>query len=133
MSRTLSLYRSLGRALMLGDSLKAALERIGVTEARVSAWLGKPCGCDERRAKLNALHWWAQQAAKAPAEKAAAWLPVPSAHQLRPMSLLRLTAQRGRRFRSPASQGPPPPRVSLHIPHRRNAKRTTNGSSTKAA
>lgn len=43
----------------LGDSVSAALGSVGVTPEAVSRWIGKPCGCEERRAKLNALGAWA--------------------------------------------------------------------------
>ena len=36
------------------------LSKVGVTEERVSSWLGKPCGCKARREKLNKLHSWAK-------------------------------------------------------------------------
>ena len=45
----------------IGDSLERALSAVGLTSARVSAWLGKPCRCPERRNKLNALGHWAQR------------------------------------------------------------------------
>ena len=45
--------------LELGDLTKAALAAVGVTEERVSYWLGGDCGCDERRKKLNDLGNWA--------------------------------------------------------------------------
>lgn len=38
----------------IGDTLAAALTLVGITEARVSAWLGgKDCGCAGRRRWLN--------------------------------------------------------------------------------
>lgn len=43
----------------LGDAVKKALEGVGVTTERVSRWLGRPCDCEERRLKLNALSEWA--------------------------------------------------------------------------
>lgn len=46
---------------LLGDRVQQALERIGITDDSVSRWLGTPCGCDERRAKLNALDAWARR------------------------------------------------------------------------
>lgn len=46
---------------MLGSCLKRALEAAGVTEERVSRWLGAPCGCEERRKKLDALDAWARR------------------------------------------------------------------------
>ena len=39
----------------LGDMLKAGLSAIGITEERVSAAIGRPCGCSERAEKLNEL------------------------------------------------------------------------------
>jgi hypothetical protein len=44
---------------LLGDRLKEALSKVGVTEERVSKWLGRPCGCKQRREKLNKLSLWA--------------------------------------------------------------------------
>lgn len=39
----------------LGDMVKAGLSAIGITEERVSAVIGRPCGCSERAEKLNKL------------------------------------------------------------------------------
>jgi hypothetical protein len=39
----------------LGDMVKGALSSIGITEERVSAAIGRPCGCSERAEALNAL------------------------------------------------------------------------------
>ena len=39
----------------LGDMVKAGLSAIGITEERVSAAIGRPCGCSERAEKLNEL------------------------------------------------------------------------------
>ncbi len=58
----------------LDDQVSQALARIGVTEERVTAWIGAPCGCAMRREKLNKLSKWAQSAVKSEAEKAAAKL-----------------------------------------------------------
>lgn len=44
---------------MLGDVIEQALAALGVTEEKVSRWLGRPCNCRERKDKLNALHGWA--------------------------------------------------------------------------
>lgn len=41
--------------LGLGDMVAASLSAVGITPARVSALLGKSCGCKERQAALNAL------------------------------------------------------------------------------
>lgn len=43
----------------LGDRVSHALGLVGINEDRVSKWLGKPCGCNERRQKLNRLGAWA--------------------------------------------------------------------------
>ena len=45
----------------LGDAVEKALSSVGITKERVTRWLGKPCGCEERKAKLNRLGWWAQR------------------------------------------------------------------------
>lgn len=45
--------------LQLGDAVKSALEMLGVTEERVSRFLGRPCGCRRRRDRLNRLSDWA--------------------------------------------------------------------------
>lgn len=37
----------------LGDCVEAALSAVGVTPERVTAWLGFPCLCAERKAALN--------------------------------------------------------------------------------
>lgn len=39
----------------LGDILKAGLSAIGITEERVSAAIGRPCGCSQRAEALNEL------------------------------------------------------------------------------
>jgi hypothetical protein len=39
----------------LGDMVKSGLSAIGITEERVSAAIGRPCGCSERAEKLNEL------------------------------------------------------------------------------
>jgi len=43
----------------LGDVVASALSSVGITEARVAAWLGGECNCAARRAKLNRLGAWA--------------------------------------------------------------------------
>lgn len=42
-------------AIGLGDYIKAGLSALGITEARVSKAIGRPCGCSERAKKLNAI------------------------------------------------------------------------------
>lgn len=39
----------------LGDMIKAGLSAIGITEKRVSAAIGRPCGCSQRAEALNEL------------------------------------------------------------------------------
>ena len=41
--------------LGLGDMVKSGLSAIGITEKRVSAAIGRPCGCSERAEQLNKL------------------------------------------------------------------------------
>ena len=43
---------------MLGDKVEQALGCIGINPDRVEKWLGKPCGCVERKEKLNQLNAW---------------------------------------------------------------------------
>lgn len=56
----------------LGDAIENALAHVGITEERVSNWLGKPCGCKARRDKLNQLGTWARGLIAGEAEKSAA-------------------------------------------------------------
>lgn len=44
---------------LLGDHIEEALTSVGITSDRVSKFLGRPCGCKERKEKLNRLHAWA--------------------------------------------------------------------------
>lgn len=46
--------------MLLGDAVKQALDRVGITQERVERWIGKGCNCAARQARLNALHRWAQ-------------------------------------------------------------------------
>ena len=39
----------------LGDLVASGLSAVGITPERVSALTGKPCGCKQRQAALNAL------------------------------------------------------------------------------
>lgn len=43
----------------LGTVIETALSAVGITEERVSKLLGAPCGCSERRKKLDAISRWA--------------------------------------------------------------------------
>ena len=47
-----------GNKFALGDMASAALAKVGITEDRVTDWLGRPCGCNERRLKLNQFGQW---------------------------------------------------------------------------
>jgi hypothetical protein len=42
-----------------GDMIASALSAVGITEERVSAWVGGECGCAARKEKLNRLGAWA--------------------------------------------------------------------------
>lgn len=55
----------------LGDRVHAALSLIGVNKVLIEGWLGRPCGCDERRDKMNALGLWAAAALRGGRIKAA--------------------------------------------------------------
>lgn len=59
---------------MLGDVVQTALTRLGITTDQVESWLGRPCGCSERKEKLNALHLWAKQAARLTQDRAREFL-----------------------------------------------------------
>lgn len=58
----------------LGDTIEAALSAVGITAERVSAWLGRPCGCAERRDKLNAVGFWAARVLAGKTERAREYL-----------------------------------------------------------
>lgn len=45
--------------LQPGTILSKALAAVGITEERVSKFIGEPCGCRRRREKLNRLADWA--------------------------------------------------------------------------
>lgn len=49
---------SLKRLFHLGDAIEQMLSSVGVTEERVTSWLGRPCGCRARKQKLNDLSRW---------------------------------------------------------------------------
>jgi hypothetical protein len=60
--------------MMLGDAVSAALAAAGADAERVSRWLGRDCGCEERRQRLNALHSWAVRVLRGRREKALEYL-----------------------------------------------------------
>ncbi len=47
--------------MLLGDVLETALATVGINKSRVESYLGKPCRCPERQARLNSLHLWAKR------------------------------------------------------------------------
>ena len=51
------------KARGLGDLVESSLTNVGITSERVERWLGVPCGCAERKQKLNQLGQWAKQIA----------------------------------------------------------------------
>lgn len=46
---------------LLGDTLESALTKVGITSERVEQFLGQPCGCEERKRKINQLDAWARR------------------------------------------------------------------------
>jgi len=54
----------------LGDIVGMGLTKFGVTEERVTKWLGRPCGCGRRKKKLNALGEWVIRAMSLSQEEA---------------------------------------------------------------
>ena len=58
----------------LGDRIGRALATVGVTDGRVERWLGGPCGCPERRQRLNALGAWAERVLRGRVERAGEYL-----------------------------------------------------------
>ena len=46
---------------LLGDLVGAALKKLGITDERVTNFIGKPCGCAKRREYLNRLDLWARR------------------------------------------------------------------------
>ena len=54
----------------LGDVVAKAAALVGVTEERLSALLGRPCGCSERREKWNQLGGWAARIVRGKVEGA---------------------------------------------------------------
>lgn len=47
------------RVLLFGTAVSKALAQVGITEDRVSAWLGRPCRCGEYRRRMDKLSLWA--------------------------------------------------------------------------
>lgn len=58
----------------LGDVVESALSAVGITSERVERWLGRPCGCAERREKLNQLSHWARRILSGKRDRAGEYL-----------------------------------------------------------
>ena len=58
----------------LGDAVEAALTVVGVTRERVEKWVGRPCRCEERKARWNQLSRWARRVVAGKTEKAKQYL-----------------------------------------------------------
>jgi hypothetical protein len=58
----------------LGDAVENALQIVGITPEGVEDWLGRPCGCEERKEKLNQLSAWASRICKGKLDKAKEYL-----------------------------------------------------------
>lgn len=58
----------------IGDTIETALSKLGITSERVEQWLGGPCGCEERKQKLNQLGRWASRILSGKLEKAKEYL-----------------------------------------------------------
>lgn len=48
------------KPIELGDTVEAALTKVGITKERVEQWIGKCC-CGERKERLNALSAWTRR------------------------------------------------------------------------
>lgn len=62
------------KPLELGDAVHEALSFVGITPERVTAWIGRPCKCPERREKLNNLSRWARRIVSGKTEDAKEFL-----------------------------------------------------------
>lgn len=66
----------------IGSMIGAGLSAVGITDERVTRWLGKDCGCPHRRNKLNALAEHATKAISSVANRALlAMLPHPAGEE----------------------------------------------------
>lgn len=59
---------------MLGDNVEKVLSLLGITHEKVERWVGAPCGCEERKQKLNALDAWARRVLAGRKAKAKSYL-----------------------------------------------------------
>lgn len=51
-------------SIELGDAVEALLSSVGITEERVTKWIGRPCGCKGRQERLNKISRWAKMYTK---------------------------------------------------------------------
>jgi hypothetical protein len=58
--------------MRLGDLVKKALDRVGITQERVAKYLN--CNCARHQARLNALGAWAMRVLAGRTEKAEEYL-----------------------------------------------------------
>lgn len=58
----------------MGYRIEQALTAVGVTKERVEKFVGAPCGCVERREKLNRLGAWAMRVIGGKTENAEKYL-----------------------------------------------------------
>lgn len=70
----------------LGDHIERALSLVGVTPDLVESWVGRPCGCQERKDKLNALGHWAGRVLRGRVGQAREYLLQVMNHDIRPVS-----------------------------------------------
>lgn len=59
---------------LAGDFVEEALNKIGLSSAILGAWLGRPCNCEERRLKLNAIDAWARRVVAGRVDRAKEYL-----------------------------------------------------------
>ena len=58
---------------LLGDAIKETLSAIGITQERVSSWMGRECGCAARQEKMNKLDELVRRKASDGLEAAKGW------------------------------------------------------------
>ncbi len=58
----------------LGDLIATALTFIGLEPDHMERWLGRPCGCEERKERLNQLTFWARRVLAGKTDKAIEYL-----------------------------------------------------------
>lgn len=58
----------------LGDEIEQAIRLLGISPERIERWIGVPCGCEERKQKLNVLGAWAWRVVQGRTEKAITYL-----------------------------------------------------------